>query len=169
MKIKGTHTIDAPRQRVYEMLTDPDALARCIPGARKLSLVGENTYELEINAGVGPIRGSYSGTVRLEDLNPPECYRMIVDAKGKTGFVRGEGSIDLAAEGDGTQVTYSGDVQLGGPVAAVGQRLHLSVSKMMTRQLFGAIEAEAKAAPGETVKHGILRDYLRGKKPGAGE
>ncbi|MCY3764130.1 MAG: carbon monoxide dehydrogenase subunit G [Gemmatimonadetes bacterium] len=169
MKIKGTHTINAPRQRVFEMLTDPDALARCIPGARKLSLVGENTYELEINAGVGPIRGSYSGTVRLEDLNPPECYRMIVDAKGKTGFVRGEGSIDLAAEGDGTQVTYSGDVQLGGPVAAVGQRLHLSVSKMMTRQLFGAIEAEAKAAPGETVKHGILRDYLRGKKPGAGE
>ncbi len=169
MKITGTHTINASRERVFGILTDPDALARCIPGARKLELAGENTYELEINAGVGPIKGSYSGTVRLEDLNPPECYRMIVDAKGKTGFVKGEGSIDLATEGDGTQVSYSGNVQLGGPVAAVGQRLHMSVSKMMTRQLFGAIEAEANATPGETVKHGILRDYLRGKRPGAGQ
>ena len=167
MKIKGTHTINASRPRVFEMLTDPEALARCIPGARKLKRVDENVYELEINAGVGPIKGSYSGTVRLEDLNPPDHYRMIVDAKGKTGFVRGEGSIDLGTDGDGTQVSYSGNVQLGGPVAAVGQRLHLSVSKMMTRQLFGAIEAEASAAPGETVKHGVLRDYLRGKKPGA--
>ena len=169
MKLQGTHTINAPRQRVFDLLTDPEALARCIPGARKLALVGENTYELEINAGVGPIRGSYSGTVRLGDLDPPRHYRMVVDAKGKTGFVKGEGSIDLADEDDGTQVSYSGNVQLGGPVAAVGQRLHLSVSKMMTRQLFGAIEAEANAAPGESVKHGILRDYLRGKKPGAGQ
>ena len=30
----------------------------------------------------------------------------------------------------------------------------------MTRQLFGAIEAEATAADGEEVKHGIVKDII---------
>ncbi len=164
MKIDGTHTINAPLERVYQILTDPEALSRCMPGTEKLKLVGENTYDLAINAGVGPIKGSYSGAVRLEDLKPPSHYRMIVDVKGKTGFVKGEGDIDLKAEGEGTLVTYSGTVQIGGPLAAVGQRLHKNAARMMTRQLFGAIDAEATAAPGEEVKHGIIRDYRRGGK-----
>ena len=133
-----------------------------MPGCEKLEETSENTYDLAINAGVGAIKGSYSGTVKLEDLQPPEHYRMIVDVKGKTGFVKGDGAIDLQKEGDGTRITYSGKIQIGGPVAAVGQRLHGSTAKLMTRQLFGAIEAEAKAAPGEVVKHGIVRDTLRG-------
>ncbi len=161
MEIKGTYTINVKPERVYEILTNPEALGRCLPGTQELALIEENTYSLAINAGVGAIKGSYSGTVKLEDMRPPEHYRMIVDVKGKTGFVKGAGEIDLAAEGDGTEITYSGTVQLGGPVAAVGQRLHSSTAKLMTRQLFGAIEAEAKAAPGEVVKHGMVRDIIR--------
>lgn len=162
MKIEGTHTIQAPPERVYEVLTDSGVLSRCLPGAEKLELVGENTYDLAISAGVGAIKGKYSGTVRLKDLKPPTHYRMVVDVKGKTGFVKGEGVVDLKAEGEGTLVAYSGTVQLGGPVAAVGQRLHKSTAKMMTRQVFGALAAEATAAPGEEVKHGFIRDFRRG-------
>ena len=87
---------------------------------------------------------------------------MLVDAKGKTGFVKGEGRVELTEEGEETTVTYEGNVTLGGPVAAVGQRMHSSAAKMMTRQLFGAIEAEATAEEGVEVKHGIIRDTLRG-------
>ena len=164
MKIEGTHTINAPPERVYNVLTDPDSLSRCMPGTEKLERVEEDTYDLAINAGVGPIKGSYSGTVKLEDQNPPSHYRMVVDVKGKTGFAKGEGAVDLKPEGEGTLVTYSGNVQVGGPVAAVGQRMIQSTARLMTRQLFGAIDAEATAAPGEEVKHGIARDILRGFK-----
>ena len=161
MRIQGTYTIKVSPDRVYEVLTDPDVLSRCLPGTEKLSLLAEDTYELAINAGVGAIKGSYAGTVKLEDQRPPAHYRMLVDVKGKTGFVKGEGSIDLAAIEGGTEITYNGNVQLGGPVASVGQRLHSSTAKLMTRQLFGAIEAEAKAAPGEEVRHGVVRNIMR--------
>lgn len=164
MNIEGTQTISAPPERVFEVLTDPEVLARCMPGCEKLEETAENTYDLAINAGVGAIKGSYTGTVTLDDLQPPTHYKMMVDVKGKVGFVKGEGNIDLTAEGDGTQITYSGKVQIGGPVASVGQRLHKSTANLMTRQLFGAIQAEATAAPGEKVKHGIVRDTLRGLK-----
>ncbi len=164
MKIEGTHTINAPPERVYDVLTDPDSLSRCMPGTEKLERLEEDTYGLAINAGVGPIKGSYSGTVKLEDQTPPSHYRMVVDVKGKTGFVKGEGAVDLKPKGEGTLVTYSGNVQVGGPVAAVGQRMIQSTARLMTRQLFGAVDAEAAAAPGEEVKHGIARDILRGFK-----
>ena len=91
---------------------------------------------------------------------------MRVEASGKTGFVKGDGDTDLKPEGEGTLVSYSGNLQVGGPVAAVGQRMVQSAARMMTRQFFKAISAEASAAPGENVKHGIVRDLVRGaKKP----
>jgi carbon monoxide dehydrogenase subunit G len=162
MKITGTHRISAPRERVFTVLTDPECLSRVMPGCKALESTGDGTYTIQLSAGVGPIRGEYQGTVELADMNEPASYRMLVDAKGKTGFVKGEGRVELTEEGEETTVTYEGNVTLGGPVAAVGQRMHSSAAKMMTRQLFGAIEAEATAEEGVEVKHGIIRDTLRG-------
>ena len=162
MKITGTHRISASRDRVFTVLTDPECLSRVMPGCKALESTGDGSYTIKLSAGVGPIRGEYEGTVELADMNEPASYRMLVDAKGKTGFVKGEGRVELTEEGEATTVTYEGDVTLGGPVAAIGQRMHSSAAKMMTRQLFGAIEAEATAEEGEDVKHGIIRDTLRG-------
>jgi carbon monoxide dehydrogenase subunit G len=162
LRIEGSHDILAPPDRVFDVLTDPECLRRVMPGCTKLQAIGPDEYDLALSAGVGPIRGDYAGTVRLSDVEAPLRYRMIVDVKGKTGFVKGEGVVTLTPVGEGTKVAYSGEVALGGAVASVGQRLHSSAAKMMTRQLFGAISAEATAAEGVAVKHGIIRDTLRG-------
>lgn len=162
MKIEGSHEISAPPDRVFAVLTDPKCLARVMPGCKKLEATGDDTYKLVLMAGVGPIKGEYEGTVQLADIDAPSSYRMIVDAKGKTGFVTGAGTVQLAENGSGTTVTYTGDVTIGGKIAAVGQRMHSSAAKLMTRQLFGAIDAEANAEEGAEVKHGLIRDTLRG-------
>ena len=162
MKITGTHQISAARDRVFTVLTDPECLARVMPGCKGLESTGDGAYSIPLAAGVGPIKGEYSGTVQRPDIDAPSRDRMLVDAKGKTGFVKGEGKVALVEDGDATTVTYEGDVTLGGPVAAVGQRMHSSAAKLMTRQLFGAIEAEATAEEGEDVKHSLIRNTLRG-------
>ena len=56
--------------------------------------------------------------------------------------------MELAPEGENTRISFEGDVQIGGPIAAVGQRMHASAARLMTRQLFGAIDAEARASAG---------------------
>jgi carbon monoxide dehydrogenase subunit G len=162
VKITGSHEISAPPDRVFAVLTDPDCLARVMPGCKKLEAKGDDTYDLVLMAGVGPIKGEYVGTVQLADIDEPSSYRMIVDVKGKTGFVTGEGTLVLVENGSGTTVTYAGDVTIGGKIAAVGQRMHSSAAKLMTRQLFGAIDAEANSEEGAEVKHGLIRDTLRG-------
>jgi uncharacterized protein len=162
MKIEGTYQISAPRERVFQKLTDPEVLRRCLPGCEKLEKIDENTYALTIRAGVGSIKGVFNGTVRMEELRPPDHYRLLVEGKGTPGFLKGSGSLDLEQRDDGTLITYSGDVQVGGTIAGVGQRMILGSAKMMATQFFTAMEAEAKAAPDEAPpKHGFFRTALR--------
>ena len=163
MKIEGTQTLSAPRERVYQALIDPIVLQRCIPGCQKLELIGENTYAATLRAGVGAIKGDFQSTIRLEDMRPPEHYRIVVEGKGGPGFLKGTGDLDLAESEEGTEIKYTGDVQIGGPIAGVGQRMIQGTAKMMLTQFFGALEAEAQAQPGDPPpKHGFIRNVIRG-------
>ena len=105
-------------------------------------------------------------------MRAPEHYKMLVDGKGSTGFVKGTGALDLVEQGDETAINYSGDVSVGGTIASVGQRLILTSAKMMTAQFFAALEAEAAAIitaeendePVVTPKQGLLRNTFRAIK-----
>jgi len=162
MKIEGTHQLSAPRDRVYQLLVDPAVLQRCIPGCERLELTAENTYSATIRAGVGAIKGVFTGTVRLEEMRPPDHYRIVVEGKGAPGFLKGAGNLDLEAADDGTLIKYTGDLQLGGTIASVGQRMIQGTAKMMAGQFFTALEAEAQTVAGEPPpKHGFFRTALR--------
>lgn len=162
MKIEGTHELRAPRDRVFKELTDPAVLQRCIPGCERLEQTAENSYKVTMRAGVGSIKGVFTGNVRLEDVQPPARFRMVIDGKGQPGFLKGDGELDLEERDGATLVSYKGDVQVGGTIAGVGQRMIQGAAKMMASQFFTAVEAEAKAGAGEPPpKHGFFRTALR--------
>jgi uncharacterized protein len=162
MKIEGTYQVHAPRERVYQSLNNPEVLQRCIPGCERLEKTGENAYAATIRAGVGSIKGVFNGNVRLEDMRPPEHYRIVVDGKGAPGFLKGSGDFNLQEQGDTTVINYSGEIQVGGTIAGVGQRMIQATAKMMASQFFTALEAEAKTIEGEAPpKHGFFRTALR--------
>ena len=162
MKLEGTHQLQAPRERVYQCLINPDVLQRCIPGCERLEKTVDNTYAVTIRAGVGSIKGIFNGTVKLEDMRQPEHYRIVVEGKGTPGFLKGSGDLDLEAQGDGTVIKYVGNVQVGGTIASVGQRMIQATAKMMAAQFFTALEVEAQAVPGEPPpEHGFFRTALR--------
>jgi uncharacterized protein len=162
MKIEGTHEIRASPQRVYATLIDPVVLQRCIPGCERLEKTGDNAYSITLRAGVGSIKGLFTGNVRLEDLNAPHHFRIVVDGKGQPGFLKGSGDIDLADQDGVTRVSYFGEVQVGGTIASVGQRMLQGAAKMMATQFFTAIEAEAMTESHEPPpKHGFFRTALR--------
>ena len=162
MKIEGTHELRAKRERVYQVLTDPEVLRRCIPGCERLEKTSENAYALTLRTGVGSIKGVFTGNVRLEDLHSPSHYRLVVDGKGQPGFLKGAGDLDLEEQNEATLIKYQGDVQVGGTIASVGQRMIQGAAKMMASQFFTAIEAEALTEPDEPPpKHGFFRTALR--------
>ena len=162
MKLEGTHQLEATRERVYQLLTDPQVLQRCIPGCESLEKTGDDTFATTMRAGVGSIKGIFSGNVRLEDMRPPEHYRIVVDGKGTPGFMKGSGDLDLLETDGATVIRYVGEMQVGGTIASVGQRMIQGTAKMMASQFFTALEAEAKATPDEAPpRHGFFRTALR--------
>jgi carbon monoxide dehydrogenase subunit G len=169
MKIEGTHTLKAPRDVVWRLLLDPQVIARCLPGCQQLDPEGENRYKAVLSVGVASIRGTYTGTFQVKDLVPPDRYGIVFEGKGPQGFARGTGALILEERDAETVVHYSGDVQVGGPIASVGQRMLQGTARMLAGQFFTALEAEVAAlqraeAAGTAVsppRHGIFRTFLR--------
>ncbi|WP_352430481.1 carbon monoxide dehydrogenase subunit G [Pyrinomonas sp.] len=163
MRIEGTHSLRARRERIFQALTDPAVLQRCLPGCERLDKIGENAFSTTLKAGVGSIKGVFTGNVRLEDVRAPEHYHIVVEGRGQPGFLKGAGDLNLEEQNDGTTlIRYAGDVQVGGTLASVGQRMIQSAAKMMATQFFTALEAEAQTREGTTPpKHGFFRTALR--------
>jgi carbon monoxide dehydrogenase subunit G len=145
MKIEGTQKLHATRERVYAALIDPAILQRCIPGCESLEKTAENIYAATLKAGVGAIKGKFKGEVRLEDMRPPEHYRIVVEGKGAIGFAKGSANFELADESGATLIKYSGELQVGGAIAGVGQRMIEAAAKMMAARFFAALAAEVTA------------------------
>lgn len=136
MKICGSHSVPANRQRTYELLQDPAVLAKCMPGTDHLDKVAEDEYEMKMKMAIASIGGLFTGKIRLADQNPPQSFRLIVEGTGKIGFLKGEGLLNLEQQGESTEVAYDGDVQVGGTIASVGQRLIDTTSKMIIKKFF---------------------------------
>ncbi|PYP88904.1 MAG: carbon monoxide dehydrogenase [Candidatus Angelobacter sp. Gp1-AA117] len=145
MKIEGSHKISASRARVFEALNDPAVLQKCIPGCESLEKTSENHYNAKLSAGVGAIKSKFTATVIISDLVAPSHYKLTVEGKGQPGFVKGSGDLSLEEFEGGTEIKYTGEVNVGGVIASVGQRMIQSTANMLAGKFFTALESETKA------------------------
>jgi carbon monoxide dehydrogenase subunit G len=142
VKVEGSFTYDAPRDRVWSVLMDPDALRSCVPGCEAMTPNGEDAYEATLKVGVGAIRGTYKGNIRITDKVEPSSYKLQVDGRGGAGFVKGVAEIELVDQGATTLVNVNGDGSVGGTVAGVGQRMLGGVAKMLMGQFFDCLKKQ---------------------------
>ena len=155
MKLEGEYTFDGPRDEVWKIIRDPVVLAAALPGTESLDQINENEYQGQMNLRVGPVAGEFSGKILVSNEVPPESCTLTVDGKGKPGFVNGSGNIHLIAQDDGkTLMKYDGEMQIGGRLASVGQRLLDSASKSIISQGLEAMNQAllARVAAQETGK-----------------
>jgi carbon monoxide dehydrogenase subunit G len=146
MKLEGSYEVKAPRDKVWSAFLDPETLRKAIPGCEKLEMIGPDEYKATLKIGVAAVNGTFEGKVRLLDKKPSDSYRLAADGSGGPGFVRADTLISLADIDGGTRVTYSADVQVGGLIAGVGQRMLGGVSKMMADQFFNRMSEQLSTA-----------------------
>jgi carbon monoxide dehydrogenase subunit G len=151
VELSESYTFAAPPGSVWLLLTDPDVVASCLPGCEGLEPLGNDRYRAKLTLSVASISGQYTGTVSMLDMRPPAGYRLLVEGQGKGGFVNGQATLALTEEAGSTRVSVVGQAEVGGLIAAVGQRLLRTVSKMMMDKFFGCLQAKAQAqSPGGT-------------------
>jgi carbon monoxide dehydrogenase subunit G len=146
VKVAGGYALPVGPEQAYALLQDPAILAKCIPGCEGLDRTGDDEYAMKMKMGIASVSGRFDGKVRIADQKPPVSFRLLVEGSGKIGFMKGEGTIALSAAEGGSKVEFEGDVQVGGAIANVGQRLIETTAKMIIKRFFDKLAEEATAA-----------------------
>jgi uncharacterized protein len=143
VQIQGSHLINAPRARVWELLNDPDVLARCAPGVTEVQRESADRFTAVFSVALGPVKGTFRAQIDLTDKTPLEAMTLKLSARGPVGTIGAVGRITLADEGAGARVTWSGEPQLMGMLASVGARFAQTAAKSHAETFFTKLEQEA--------------------------
>lgn len=137
MEIKGAYKIAASREKVWASLNDPEILKKCLPGCEKLDKESDTAFTATIKAKVGPVSARFSGAVTLEDLDPPNGYRIVGEGKGGVaGFAKGGAKVSLRDDGGATVLEYDAEAKVGGKLAQIGSRLVLGTARKLADDFF---------------------------------
>ena len=140
MELNGEHRFDAPRSLVWSALLDPRVLEATIPGCERLVEIAPRSYDLSMHVGIGALRGSYRGNVRVVEPRPEESYQIAVSGLGSPGSVNGNALITLAANGESTMLQYRGEFSAQGGLARLGSRPLSGAARLLIGQFFRSLE-----------------------------
>jgi carbon monoxide dehydrogenase subunit G len=137
-KIEERFEVQAPVERVWEYLIDPQSVVQCLPGAELLEQQDEHNFLGAIKVKVGPLAMSYKGHAKFTEVNEEtHQVRMVGDARE----VGGSGSTKVSMlstvtplAGGGAKVSVNADVELVGKIVQFGRGMIEEVSRQMFRQ-----------------------------------
>jgi carbon monoxide dehydrogenase subunit G len=149
MNVSGTKELDAPREVVWSVIDDPSQLADCMPGVESLEIKDDRHWQAKVKVPLGI--GGLKMTIDFEKLEERELEFASMTARGKGvgALMNMTTSFTLTGEGDRTSMAWAADVNFGGPVGSMGQRVLQPMVNQQVENVLTALEAkvaEAKAA-----------------------
>lgn len=151
MQITGSNHLSADPETAWAAFHDESVLLATLPGAQEMREVAPGSFEMTVSAGVAAIRGTYDGTARFSQEVPHESFVMSLAGSGGPGTITADVAVSMApADDGGTDLTWTADATVGGPVGGVGQRMLSGVAKRLAGQFFTNIDSElVRRASGE--------------------
>jgi uncharacterized protein len=141
MQMSDEVLLPGDRAIIWQMLNNPDILRQCIPGCESLEKVSDTELAATAKIKIGPVSARFHGRVTLQDLDPPNGYRIVGAGEGGiAGFAKGTAIVTLHETSGGTLMKYEVDAQIGGKMAQLGARLIDGVAKKLADQFFARFE-----------------------------
>lgn len=148
MQLSGKHSVNEDLSTVWDMLMNPEVLARIVPGISKLERIDDKSFESTMEVKIGPVSGSFKGTLVFEEINVHKSTRMRISQYSKMGNADAVVSLNFASRTTHqTELTYNGNVKLAGMLANTGQRLIGGVADSLIRQFFSNLDKELSKHP----------------------
>jgi uncharacterized protein len=145
MVLTGQHTVNATAKQIWDMMMDPDTLARITPGITKMERIDDENYKAIAEVKIGPVGGAFTGNVKVSDKVEPNSFKLTVAQNSKIGNANAILDMKLKTlSPTQTEVSFNGDVKLSGTLAVMGGRVITPVANMLTKQFFDALEEEVK-------------------------
>jgi carbon monoxide dehydrogenase subunit G len=146
MRLEGDVEIAAPRQRLWDFLTDPDAVAACAPGLESVEVIEPGRrFKAVASLGLGSIKTRFTVNVEWLELEPPgrAKARAHGTASGSTTDVTAEMILrEIAPERSG--LAWTADVTITGTIASLASRMLGGVTQKLSGQFFDCVRARVE-------------------------
>ena len=148
MELADEIVINAPRDKVYAALNDPEILKQSIPGCEELIKHSDDELEAKVVLKIGPVKARFSGTVRLDQSGAPDSFSLTGEGNGGTaGFAKGGADVTLSETDGQTTLRYVAKAEIGGKLAQLGSRLIQSTAKKLSATFFEKFAATFEGQP----------------------
>jgi carbon monoxide dehydrogenase subunit G len=146
MKVEGTKSFGAPRAVVWEVLNDPERMAKLMPGVESFDVQDDRHWRANVKVplGMGGLRMSFS--FEKTEERPPEFARLHAKGNGVGAMVSMDTRFDLAEAGGGTEMKWEADVRIAGPVGSMGQRVIQPIVNQQVGNVLTALEKQVDEA-----------------------
>jgi hypothetical protein len=149
MNVEGDRTFTAPRATVWQVLNDPSAMARTMPGVESFDVRDDRHWTANVKVPLG--LGGLKMKVDMEKIEErePEFAKLAVKGNGVGAIMNMETSFTLSdADDGGTSMAWSAEVKILGPVGSMGQRVLQPIVNQQVRSVLTALEAQVQEASG---------------------
>jgi carbon monoxide dehydrogenase subunit G len=148
MLLKGEVTINAPRKKVWDFLTDPNQIGPCMPGVEKIETIEElKKYRGVVSVGLGSVKARFSGDVEILELDEPNRAKLKAHgtATGSTADAISEMRLSDAPD-DSTLVNWTADINVSGQLASLVSRLMVPVSQKLAGVFYDEVRKRIETA-----------------------
>jgi uncharacterized protein len=146
MKFSGQIDIDAPRDRVWAFVVDPNQVGQCGPGVESIEVIDATHFKATAKVGIGFISARFVVNMELAEQQPPD--RAVIKAHGQApgSAVDATASMTLSdGSSGGTKMDWSADVAIAGSLASLGARLIEGTATKMIGQTFDCMKSKLEA------------------------
>jgi carbon monoxide dehydrogenase subunit G len=144
MHFEGTVKILAPREKVWNYLTNAEFVTQCAPGVKKMEVVVPNEkYYAVASVGFGSVVAVFKTDVEFQELKEPEFATVKAHGDAPGGSVDVTSAMSLFNGLDGTtELKWAADITVVGRIASVASRMMSSVTKKLTTNFFECVKQQ---------------------------
>ena len=142
MIIEGTYEFTTPREKLWEFITNPATIGRCLPDLKSLEVENENQSSAIVRVGVGPIRADFKFRIEIVDKQPMTHVRLKAVGSGSSGSVNLDTAIELKEIPGGSAISYKSEVKVGGVMAGLGQRMMKDTADKTVAGIFECVKTQ---------------------------
>jgi uncharacterized protein len=143
----GTVMIDAPLQKVWDNLTDPNVVSQCAPGLQSMDvIVPDKQFKVVASIGFGAVKISFDVDVEWLEKEAPNYAKVKAHGKAPGSGVDVSSDMRLTSLAESsTELKWSADVVVVGTIASMASRMMEGLTRQMSNKFFDCIKGKIEA------------------------
>jgi carbon monoxide dehydrogenase subunit G len=139
LHLEGTEILNLPRERVFQLLTDPGFLAKSLPDAHDAKVMEDNSVEARMKIGISFLTTSMATKMKLSDVAPTHHARLVVEGAGSGSSMKITSDFNLEGENP-TRMKWVADAEISGVMAGIGSSIIKGFAEKKVKEIFQDIK-----------------------------